>query len=63
MQASHLHRLVVFAIILCGSTLSATDYTSPYKVEFTFKQDDLIGDLVQGLQRRGHPQRHPHAPI
>lgn len=48
MQASHLHRLVVFAIILCGSTLSATDYTSPYKVEFTFKQDDLIGDLLQG---------------
>lgn len=48
MQASHLHRLVVFAITLCGTTLCAADYTSPYKVEFTFKKDDLIGDLLQG---------------
>lgn len=48
MQASLLHRLVVFAITLCGTTLCAADYTSPYKVEFTFKQEDLIGDLLQG---------------
>jgi cell wall-associated NlpC family hydrolase len=48
MKACHLHRLVIFVIALGGSALSAADYKSPYKVEFTFKEEDLIGDLLQG---------------
>jgi len=49
MQACHLHRILVITIIaLCGSALSADDYKSPYKVEFTFKAEELIGDLLHG---------------
>ena len=44
MKASHLF----FVFTLCTSALSAADYKSPYKVEFTFKQEDLMGDLLTG---------------
>ena len=32
MQTSHLHRLVACVIALCGSSLCAAGYQSPYKV-------------------------------
>jgi cell wall-associated NlpC family hydrolase len=44
MKASH---LLVAITLYCGA-LAAADYQSPYKVDFTFKEQDLIGDLLQG---------------
>ncbi|MFN0079579.1 MAG: hypothetical protein ACKVY0_24205 [Prosthecobacter sp.] len=44
MKASHLF----LALTLLSSVLHAADYQSPYKVEFTFKDEELIGDLLKG---------------
>lgn len=44
MNARHLFG----SLLLLVTSLSAADYQSPYKVEFTFNESDLIGDLLQG---------------
>ncbi|MDZ4404656.1 NlpC/P60 family protein [Prosthecobacter sp.] len=36
------------ALVLCSSSLPAADYQSPYKVDFTFKEEELISDLLKG---------------
>lgn len=41
-------RRLLFVLLLCCAPLLAADYHSPYKVDFTFKQEDLIGDLLSG---------------
>lgn len=38
--------LAIFALL--SSALTAADYQSPYKVEFTFPEEELIGDLLKG---------------
>lgn len=43
------YRLLLLAVCLISSHLRAADpYQSPYKVEFTFKNEELIGDLLKG---------------
>ena len=41
-------RIVVFLFALAGSLLAQNDYKSPYRVKFTFPEEDLIGDLLKG---------------
>ncbi len=40
--------LILVAFTLCSGALTAADYKSPYKVDFTFKEEELIGDLLKG---------------
>lgn len=39
---------LLLSLLLCSSVLRAADYESPYKIVFTFKQEELIGDLLKG---------------
>jgi len=49
-------RLRHFFLTIClAGTLPAADpYQSPYKIEFSFKDEELIGDLIKGP--RGNPK-------
>ena len=41
-------RIAVFLFALVGSLLAQDDYKSPYRVKFSFPEEDLIGDLLKG---------------
>lgn len=41
-------RLTVFLFVLVGSLLADEDYKSPYRVKFSFPDEELIGDLIKG---------------
>lgn len=41
-------RLTVFFFVLVGSLWSQDDYKSPYRVKFSFPDEELIGDLLKG---------------
>lgn len=41
-------RAFVFVAILSGIARAQNDYKSPYTVNFTFKDEELIGDLLKG---------------
>lgn len=41
-------RILALALLLHTGALFAEAYKSPYKVEFTFKDEELIGDLLKG---------------
>ncbi|MFN7561816.1 MAG: C40 family peptidase, partial [Prosthecobacter sp.] len=41
-------RIAVFLFALVGSLLSQDEYKSPYRVKFTFPEEELIGDLLKG---------------
>jgi len=41
-------RSFLVLLSLVGSLLAADDYKSPYSVKFSFKEEELIGDLLKG---------------
>lgn len=41
-------RLVVLILVFAGSLLAQDDYKSPYRVKFSFPEEELIGDLLRG---------------
>jgi cell wall-associated NlpC family hydrolase len=41
-------RLLLIFIALTSSLLAQREYKSPYKVDFSFKEEELIGDLLKG---------------
>lgn len=41
-------RCLFIVLSLTGSLLAQNDYKSPYSVKFSFQEEELIGDLLQG---------------
>lgn len=41
-------RFLFIVLSLTGSLLAQNDYKSPYSVKFSFQEEELIGDLLQG---------------
>ncbi len=47
-------------VLFSGLPLTAADYLSPYQVEYTFSEEELIGDLLSGS--RGDPKDQSSVP-
>lgn len=41
-------RVLALIVLLAGFAQAQNDYKSPYSVKFSFKEEDLIGDLLKG---------------
>src|SRR5438105_5520482 len=58
------YRTVSAGFLLAAGVLNAADrstYRSPYSVEFTFKQEELIGDILSGT--RANPKDESTIPF